>query len=92
MTFKQSLVRHSASVSVYADIELLSEELEVIRNILDKQGATLSDFRYSLRQPEDTSELLNQVLDRMLTHLQMQDEDFKELQRQAEHARHKVRL
>ncbi|KAG8534324.1 uncharacterized protein KY384_001168 [Bacidia gigantensis] len=86
----QSLVRHSASVSVYTDIELLTEELDAIKSILSQQTATLSDFKYALQSYEGTSELVDVVLDRMLTQLRMQGEDFKELSRQAELARHRA--
>ena len=84
------MVRESASVRVYTDIELLSEELEVIQTNLDKQGTTLWDFKSTLDYYEGTSELGHKVLDRMLTQLQRQGEDFRELQRQADLARHRV--
>ena len=85
-------MRRSASVGVYTDIAFLGEELDAIKSTLDKQSATLWDFKYNLDVHSGSSQLVHTVLDRVLGQLQQQREDFRELQQQAEAARDRVGL
>ena len=75
---------------MYTDIERLAEELDAIRIILEKQSATLCDFRRGLQCYEGTSEFVGIVLERMLSQIQRQAEESKDLQAQAEQTRNRV--
>ena len=90
MHLQQSSAHDSTSVAVYTEIGNLSNELHGITNTLKKQTTTLGDFDCNLEIDESSPQLIKAVMERILSRLEQQREDFVELERDAATARDRV--
>ena len=81
------MVRDQASVTVYDDIKLLREEVDIIKSTLKQQDETLRDFRSTVSFTNGVTSLSLSIIDRMLESIEQRIDDFNELQGQAETAR-----